>query len=187
MRLSSKDQNIWFTADTHFHHANILNFCPNTRKGPTIEDHDRILIDNWKSQVGPEDIVFHLGDVGFGQTSHLQTIFEHLPGKINLVKGNHDSKLLNNLYLKNKFHSVQNELTIYIDGQMVVLYHYPIAEHNQTHRGSFHFYGHVHGKKLCLSGRTADVGIDSRPDGDMKLWSWAELLENMLLKPFGDH
>ena len=42
--------------------------------------------------------------------------------------------------------------------------------------GGYHLYGHVHGN-LQLEGRAMDVGIDARPTGDMKPWSWEEIDE----------
>ena len=50
---------LFFTSDTHFHHANIIRFCD--RPFRDVEEMDEILIRNWNEVVGPEDTIFHLG------------------------------------------------------------------------------------------------------------------------------
>ena len=62
-------KHIFFTSDTHFDHKNILRFC--NRPWETVEEMNQGLIDNWNSVVGPDDIVFHLGDVSFGGNTNL--------------------------------------------------------------------------------------------------------------------
>lgn len=187
MILNSKEQQIWFTSDTHFGHKNILEYCPKTRQGNSIEEHDKILIQNWNNQVGDNDLVFHLGDVAFAKHDTIWNILNTLKGNIYLIKGNHDRKIENSKHLQKRFEGIFSDLTLYIDNQMVVLYHYPIAEHNQLHRGSFHFHGHVHGGAVPgIRGRVFDVGIDNRFSNDMKLWSWEELKEILSKVDYGE-
>lgn len=83
-------------SDTHWGHANILTFKRQDgsllRAGfENIQDHDQKLIDNWNSVVSPEDKVYHLGDVGFTNFTHIQRIFQALNGTKVLIKGNHDN------------------------------------------------------------------------------------------------
>ena len=56
MESLDKDH-LFFTSDTHFHHANIIRFC--NRPFRDVEEMDEILIRNWNEVVGPEDTVFH--------------------------------------------------------------------------------------------------------------------------------
>ena len=51
---------VFFTSDTHFYHANIINFCK--RPFANVETMNEALIENWNAVVGVDDIVFHLGD-----------------------------------------------------------------------------------------------------------------------------
>jgi calcineurin-like phosphoesterase family protein len=42
------------------------------------------------------------------------------------------------------------------------MFHYPIAEWNQMHRGAVHFHGHLHGTPSGIENyRALDVGMDS--------------------------
>ena len=58
---------VFFTADLHIGHANIIKL--NKRPFKTIEEMDNALIDNWNAKVTPNDTVYILGDVFFdGET-----------------------------------------------------------------------------------------------------------------------
>lgn len=76
---------IHFISDTHFYHRRIAELCPSRP-----EDWMDILVANWKERVKEQDIVVHLGDVGFGPKLALVDLFRGLPGKRVLVRGNHD-------------------------------------------------------------------------------------------------
>jgi len=53
-------------------------------------------------------------------------------------------------------------LDIVYDGHKIVMFHYPIAEWDQMHRGSLHFYGHLHGGNSGLEPyRALDVAMDA--------------------------
>ena len=54
---------LYFTADLHLGHANIIRHCG--RPFASVEDMDRCLIDNWNRRVRPEDTVYILGDLMF--------------------------------------------------------------------------------------------------------------------------
>ena len=50
---------IYFTADTHFDHANIIRFC--NRPFATVEEMNETLIANWNRKVHGNDTVYILG------------------------------------------------------------------------------------------------------------------------------
>lgn len=78
----------FFTSDTHFGHANIIKYC--NRPFKDYEHMDEVLIQNWNSVIGPEDEVFHLGDVALGPWERWDNILPRLNGWKVLVIGNHD-------------------------------------------------------------------------------------------------
>src|SRR5210317_289025 len=171
-------ERVWFTSDTHFGHKNIFTFCPKTRKGGTIEEHDEFLIKTWQEQVAPQDRVYHLGDMFFCRSQRALSILKRLPGQIHLIYGNHDKVIKSNHDLRKMFTSISDYKEINLDNIKICMFHFPIYEWYQIHRGSFHLYGHVHGNRsvaAAVPGRAMDVGIDTRPTGDMKLWSWEEI------------
>ena len=85
----------FFTADHHFGHANIIKYT--NRPFTNIEEQDRILIQNWNSVVGPNDMVYYLGDFCFRD---FNKYFHALNGKIIFIEGNHDKVAAKN---KEKF------------------------------------------------------------------------------------
>jgi len=51
---------IWFTADTHLGHENVIRYNP--RPFSSTAEMDEALIENWNQVVQPDDAVYHLGD-----------------------------------------------------------------------------------------------------------------------------
>lgn len=148
----------WITSDTHFFHKNILKYCKDTRPFKTVEQMNQTLIDNWNSCVQPGDEVYHLGDFGFAPEEKLANVIKRLNGDICFVSGNHDKQM----YKKEvsqllKWTKPYHELSV--DGTKVCLFHYPIHEWNQMHRGAVHFHGHLHSQREVA--RSKDIGVDS--------------------------
>lgn len=54
----------WFTSDTHFDHANVIEYCK--RPFSNVEEMNEAMIRNWNKRVMPEDTIFHLGDFHLG-------------------------------------------------------------------------------------------------------------------------
>ena len=100
---------IFFTADTHFGHANILKLCG--RPFDTIEEMNEVMIGKWNDRVKGTDTVYIVGDMFF-RCSDAETILKRLKGKKRLVIGNHDSSWINKVDLKRYFVSVDNLLEI---------------------------------------------------------------------------
>ena len=153
----------WITSDLHFGHANIMKFCPVTRAGFTDTDHMREqMISEWNRVVKPEDETFILGDFAFLPAKDAVAILRRLNGTKILIEGNHDRKLLNDPSFRAEFKEVHQYLRYVHDGTTVIMLHYPIFEWDQMHRGSVHFYGHVHGKPTGMEKyRARDVAFDA--------------------------
>ena len=81
---------IYITSDTHFSHKNIIEYCDRPYTNP--EEMNKDLISKWNSVVKEDDIVLHLGDVGFGLVEELSPIIQGLNGHKILIRGNHDFK-----------------------------------------------------------------------------------------------
>lgn len=153
----------WITSDLHFGHANIMKFCPVTRYGFKDVDHmNECMIQEWNKVVAPEDRVFILGDVAFMPAAQAVAILTRLNGRKVLIEGNHDRKLLNDPAFRACFEEVHSYLRYSHNGQLVIMFHFPILEWDQMHRGAVHFYGHVHGKPTGLEQyRARDVAFDA--------------------------
>lgn len=84
---------IWITSDTHFCHYNIIEYC--SRPFSSVEEMNKTIIKNWNVIVKKDDVIYHLGDVGFGNKETLQEIVSKLNGRKRLIMGNHDDALRN--------------------------------------------------------------------------------------------
>lgn len=152
----------FITADLHFGHANIMKFCPNTRKFRDVDHMNESMIQEWNATVRPEDEVFILGDVAFCNAHNAVKILTRLNGSKILIEGNHDTKLLKDYQFRSQFKEVHNYLRYNHDGQLVIMFHYPIWEWDQMHRGAVQFFGHVHGGPNGLEKfRARDVAMDA--------------------------
>jgi len=125
-------------SDTHFNHEFIIKAC--NRPFSNVEEMNYTLINNWNSVVDDDDLVYHLGDFGWGGITKLLGIFTQLKGKKILIKGNHDPLKVTLM----GWQSVHDYLEIEHNEKDVVLFHYPIEQWHSSHHGSIHLFGHVH-------------------------------------------
>lgn len=151
---------IYLTADSHFFHVNILQYCH--RPYTDVYQMNDDLINNWNKVVSPSDYVYHLGDLCF-TLEQLKLIIPRLNGKIKLVPGNHDHWV--NDY-KNEFRDKLSILPkIYefrYDKIPITMCHYPLRTWNQSHFGAMHVFGHIHSEdNKIIYGRSLDVGVDA--------------------------
>lgn len=154
----------FITSDIHFGHKNIMTFCPESRErfNNDVEYMNNKIVLEWNEIVQPEDHTYILGDVAF--CSHLTAarLLGRCNGTKTLIIGNHDTKLIKHKEFIDCFVEITPYKHITVNGNRVIMFHYPIAEWDQMHRGSVHFHGHVHGGKTGLEGsRAMDVGMDA--------------------------
>lgn len=157
---------LFFTADTHFGHANIIKYC--NRPFFDIEHMDKELINNWNTIVPEDGTVFHLGDVSFkGKRGVHYNYIDQLNGDIYIALGNHDreSQLRNPKLKKVTPYMVLDVEDDEVDygRQRIVMLHYPMLTWlNKNTRGSWHLFGHVHGmlEGKYPSPNMLDVGVD---------------------------
>jgi calcineurin-like phosphoesterase family protein len=154
----------WVSSDLHFGHKNIMNFCPESRRrfNNDLAYMNEAMVKEWNDLIAPEDLVYILGDVAFMSGSDAAKIMNRLNGTKILVEGNHDRKTLMDVNFRGAFKEVHKYLDITYEGTKVVMFHYPISEFDQMHRGSVHFHGHLHGGVSGLEHyRVLDVGMDA--------------------------
>ena len=157
----STTQQVWFTSDTHFGHANIIRYS--NRPYQDKEEMDEALITNWNAKVQPGDLVYHLGDVFFCHEPVAGKILARLNGQKFLIFGNHDKGLKNGM-LKHLFTWMGDYKEITVEGQKIILCHYPMITWNGSGRGSWMLHGHCHGNLTYpFEAKIHDVGVD--PNG----------------------
>ena len=154
----------FITSDLHFGHANIMKFCPITRARfrNDVSYMNEAMITEWNEIVSTEDVTYILGDFAFLPSAKAVEVIRRLNGTKILIEGNHDRKLLNDPVFRREFLEIHKYLDINYDGTKVVMFHYPIAEWDQMHRGAVHFHGHLHGGASGLEKfRCRDMGMDA--------------------------
>lgn len=144
---------IYFTADIHFGHARIIDYCD--RPFNNADEMDRVLIKNWNSVVGSKDVVYILGDLTLHREKHrqwLETKVRKLNGEKHLILGNHDV-LKPFTYIDIGFTSVHTSLVI----EDFILCHDPAAACVAKDRKWL--CGHVH-DLFKVQGHVTNVGVD---------------------------
>lgn len=190
------NQRVFVASDTHYGHANILKYClrpwlsPERRAdvlaGRPVEvteaecrSHDDALVDNINWTVGPGDLLLILGDVAWGREKLAE--FRSRLGAFEVVVcvGNHDDEdELAEVFGRSR---VFERLMLVVEGsggdRKFVCDHFPAHSWEQSHHGTGHLFGHVHGRldhrrlgenQFAL---TLDVGVDSH---DYKPWNLRE-------------
>ncbi len=145
---------VFFSADSHFGHANIICHCK--RPFLSVDEMDAALIANWNSLVQPSDDVWHLGDFAFGGPEVAAGYLKRLRGRKHLIWGNHDRPTVRELP---GWASSQAMAEVKVDGTRIILCHYGMRVWNAAHHGALHFYGHSHGT-LPGDRQCCDVGVD---------------------------
>lgn len=173
------------TSDLHWSHANILKFNPATRQFRDVEHMNAEMIRMWNEKVGRDDLTYILGDVAFCNATKATAIVRSLNGRKILIQGNHDKKLV----ADSKFRACFEEIHIYHevnhDGVKVCMFHYPIAEWNQCHRGAVHLHGHLHGAPSGIEQwRALDAGMDATGEIAVEL---SEMIRRAIVKPARGH
>ena len=151
----------FWTSDTHYNHANIIAYSHRPYGG--LAEMTEALIKNWNDVVGPEDVIYHLGDFAMGDKGLIPGIFARLNGIKHLVLGNHDMKHNGVTMLKQieeaPWASINKELTVTVDGYKLYMRHEPNMAFLPNADADFHLCGHVHNSWNRV-GPIINVGVD---------------------------
>ena len=166
LRFHSEDP-LSFTADTHFGHKNIIEYCQKPFRD--AEEMNETLIDRWNRTVDKNDMVFHLGDFGMGGAAEWHRILERLNGRIYLIAGNHDLRTLSSGGIT-RFENVTMQMLIRVGKRRIHLNHYPFLCFSGSEKESWQLFGHVHSNSRqstadnsrlnYLLSTQYDVGVD---------------------------
>jgi calcineurin-like phosphoesterase family protein len=192
MDMSNEGTRVWFTADLHLGHGNIIRYCQRPHLDPdekrraaedargrwrvskeTVQRHDRALLDAINARVLERDTLWVLGDFCWGRRDEALHYRRQIRCEnVYLVWGNHDHPSVGPVFDRTIEHGM-----IRVEDQDIWLCHYPLRSWNKRFHGSWHLYGHVHGRldaedRGNPSSLTKDVGVDAcgyRP------WNFDEL------------
>lgn len=179
----------FFTSDHHFGHSNIIRFCD--RPFRDVDEMNEELIRRWNARIGPDDEVYHLGDLALMSAEGFHALMARLNGTKYLIVGNHDSTALG---AKKWFKWVKEYHELKVSDperpggvQRIVLFHYAMRVWRGDHRGTWHLYGHSHNNLPEKADQLSfDIGVDAN---DYYPLSYEEVKARMLRKdwrpPFG--
>jgi len=163
----------WFIADPHFGHQKVSEL----RGFSETNLHDNKIVNQWCKQVREADVVYVLGDLSAGgraAESYALEVLATLPGHKRLIAGNHDSvsgihrKMSSNWpKFKEVFETVNDFGRVRINGDEVLLSHYPyegdhfddprFMQFRLRNEGLPLIHGHTHsdvrfaGREACVS------------------------------------
>lgn len=173
---------VYFTADWHLFHNNILTYC----KRPFVdtEEMQTAFLSNYNDKVTESDTVWILGDLmmaGRRYKRELDIFIDKLNGTKHLVTGNHD-RLSNRQYIDVGFSSVHTYFPFYFnsDSDKIPLMHDPST--SVAFPDCDCFTAHVHGlwrRQIMDNGsRCVNVGVD--------VWDYSPVSFDKLLEEIND-
>lgn len=177
-----KPYNVYFLADTHIGHQNILFHQPNRIKDLNLKGADDVegmneyIYKMWDDTVKRGDHVYLLGDVFLGGRVGAWKCIQRLKKKganIHLIVGNHDRNIPK---FNNQFASIDYIKTVtfkktvfpFLDEDFrVCLCHYPMVSWPDKCRGAALIYGHVHSNYPFLDEETDDLMVNAGFDAPL--------------------
>ena len=196
---------VFFTADPHFGHGNIIKY---TKRLEFLSDGERdqfakdqkfevsqesiqrmndAILANINQMVGENDILWILGDFCFAPKALRFERARMYRNRIrcrhvNLVWGNHDEREIAPL-----FQETYDLIKAKVNKQQIMMCHRTMATWDDSFAGDWHLYGHAHGTaetwlEGCMPQRRAmDVGIDNAKKllGEYRPFSFQEIKSYM--------
>ena len=184
---------IFFTSDHHFYHRNSLKFGG---RGifSTVEDMNDYLVACWNSVVAPSDVVWHLGDLSFGEIHDTSRIVERLNGFISIlgVNWHHDRNWLRHpsgIEMRSnggralvQVREPEEVLRLNADrygldfgGHPLTIHmsHYPLLEWEASFHGtSLNLHGHQHRYNKDADGTEQRARNGMRLNMNVEYWDW---------------
>jgi calcineurin-like phosphoesterase family protein len=197
--IHNEDHKVFFTSDTHFRHNQ--SFIFEARGYKDRYEHDDALIAKINEVVRPEDTLIHLGDFCLNITP---PEFNEILARINCqniayIWGNHNSCIRKNYedavtteygkdievypYAVGKITYLGYYGEVIVNGQMIVIHHYPHQIWNQMQKGAWQLSGHSHYTNPTTQLDSTDNKIlDVGWDGHGKPLSFPEIQKIMMNK-----
>ena len=145
---------VWFTADFHIDHYNIMKYC--NRQFQSVKQMNEKILDEFNKYVKSDDKVYFLGDLAFGDEAFEETLIK-MNGDITFIRGNHDFNYTS--IIRKYCKEVYDLRIINVNGRKIVLCHYPLRSWDGQRHYSWQLHGHCHGTLNPLPYQY-DVGVD---------------------------
>jgi calcineurin-like phosphoesterase family protein len=168
------------TSDQHWGHSNIIMLSA-WRSFKDVDHMNEHMVEAWNKRVGPEDTVYHLGDIFWHKDVALK-ILPRLNGNIKLILGNHDwwwdeLGVFEKIQVEKKIEIIPPRTRVNINKTKIWLDHYPLRCWEGSFNGAMHLYGHVHNtidsERLP---RSMDISVDA---AGYEPWTLEEVWETL--------
>ncbi len=136
---------VYYTADLHIGHANIIKMC--RRPFSDVNDMNEKFIYNWNDRVTNADTVYIVGDPFFRNAVSAGKYLDRLKGKKHLIIGNHDKTWMQNTDVGRYFKSVSHMEVINAGKRKITLCHYPLMAWDAMSRMGCMIHGHIHNNR----------------------------------------
>ena len=148
--------NIWLISDLHIDHANVIEYC--NRPFSSVEEMNKVLIENWNKAVKQDDVVYFLGDLLMGKhtTERDLSVVCRLRGEKTIIIGNHDFRFTvhdDNKRIRNKTQAVDYWESIgfhHASATPMILENFMLSHEplKQIATGYINIHGHTHNNNL---------------------------------------
>ena len=173
----------FFTSDTHFDDELALSYFG--RPFRSVDEMNAALVERWNNVITDNDTVYHLGDFTTKDPSHFTKWARQLNGNIRILPGNMDRHWLQGFAINERVQVIPplislafEELGALGQPQVIVLCHYSLQVWEQSNHGSWHLFGHTHGKLKGI-GMSFDVGVDCTDFVPLSLDQVAEKMRHL--------
>jgi calcineurin-like phosphoesterase family protein len=174
---------IFFTSDTHFDDTFAIEYF--NRPFQSVDEMNAAMVDRWNNVVTNDDTVYHLGDFTPEDLSHFTKWANQLNGTLRILPGNMDRLWLPDFVTSEKVHVLPPLVSVAFEKigtigqpQMIVLCHYSLQVWERSNHGSWHLFGHTHGKLKGI-GKSFDVGVDCTDFVPLSLEQVAEKMSHL--------
>lgn len=154
----------FFTSDTHFDDEYAIQYFH--RPFRNVNEMNAVMVERWNNVVSQDDVVYHLGDFTLEDLHHFTKWAGQLNGSINILPGSHDQPWLKDFVSSEKIRVLAPLISLEFSEtgvagrpQVIVLCHYSMQVWYRSNQGSWHLFGHTHGKLKGI-GLSFDVGVD---------------------------
>jgi calcineurin-like phosphoesterase family protein len=171
---------MFFIADPHFCHGKMIEYFNEPFKNS--EERDEYLIAAWNRAVPKKGRIYIGGDFSKAPFKKTEQILKRLNGIKYLCVGCHDRETVKKL--SGYFAGIERDFTLQYKKQIIFISHYFHLSWPKSHYGSWHLFGHSHGRLDWLVnhfGKCADV---CGQNNNYSPWPVEEIAETMKRRPF---
>lgn len=166
---------IYFTADTHYYHTNIIRHCDRPFAN-AVEMNDHMIAETNKV-VRENDTLWYLGD--FAWYNPWDILNRIKCRNINFIVGNHDKRIvrvMEEAARSGRIRIYRGYVDTSAFRQKFTMNHFPMRSWESSSHGAWHLYGHVHGRIKDPDRYSMDVGVDPNNYAPV---SWDQVAEHM--------